>query len=145
VSVTFSKRRVLHGVSLFGRSAASVRHWCPMFQRLSLSPSAVDVMAVVFTCRAVGCPIPDRLGNRGPSCPTTDTRRTVGHLNSCCLSQIFRYHFFPSWKERVTPLWSSGQSSWQQIQRSRVRFQALPDFLRSSGSGTGSTQPREDN
>jgi hypothetical protein len=32
-----------------------------------------------------------------------------------------------------------------QIQRSRVRFPALPDFLRSSGSGTGSTQPREDN
>jgi hypothetical protein len=31
------------------------------------------------------------------------------------------------------------------IQRSRVRFAALPDFLRSSGSGTGSTQPREDN
>jgi hypothetical protein len=31
------------------------------------------------------------------------------------------------------PLWSSGQSSWLQIQRS------------SSGSGTGSTQPREDN
>jgi hypothetical protein len=25
----------------------------------------------------------------------------------------------------------------------RVRFPALPDFLRSSGSGTGSTQPRE--
>jgi hypothetical protein len=42
-------------------------------------------------------------------------------------------------------LWSSGQSSWLQIQRSRVRFPALPDYLRSSGSGTGSTQPREDN
>jgi hypothetical protein len=27
----------------------------------------------------------------------------------------------------------------------RVRFPALPNFLRSSGSGTGSTQPREDN
>jgi hypothetical protein len=27
----------------------------------------------------------------------------------------------------------------------RVRFPALPDFLRSKGSGTGSTQPREDN
>jgi hypothetical protein len=27
----------------------------------------------------------------------------------------------------------------------RVRFLALPDFLRSSGSGTGSTQPREYN
>jgi hypothetical protein len=32
-----------------------------------------------------------------------------------------------------------------QIQRSRVRFLALPDFLRSRRSGTGSTQPREDN
>jgi hypothetical protein len=27
----------------------------------------------------------------------------------------------------------------------RVRFPALPDFLRSGGSGTGSTQPREHN
>jgi len=41
------------------------------------------------------------------------------------------------------PLWSSGQSFWQQIQRSRVRSLALPDFLSNSGSGTGSTQPRE--
>jgi hypothetical protein len=41
------------------------------------------------------------------------------------------------------PLWSSSQSSLLQIQRSRVRFLALPDFLRSSGSGTGSTQNRE--
>ena len=40
---------------------------------------------------------------------------------------------------------SSGQSFWLQIQRSRVRFPALPDFLSSSGSGTGSTQPREIN
>ena len=43
------------------------------------------------------------------------------------------------------PLWSSGQSFWLQIQRSWVRFPALPDFLSSSGSGTGSTQPREVN
>jgi hypothetical protein len=42
------------------------------------------------------------------------------------------------------PLWSSGQSSWLQIKRSRDRFQALPDFLRSSGSGTGSIHSRED-
>jgi len=41
------------------------------------------------------------------------------------------------------PLWSSGQSFWLQIKRSRVRSPALPDFLSSSGSGTGSTQPRE--
>jgi hypothetical protein len=32
------------------------------------------------------------------------------------------------------PLWSSGQSSW-------VRLPALPDFLRSSGSGTGLHTP----
>jgi hypothetical protein len=44
-----------------------------------------------------------------------------------------------------TTLWSSRQSSWLQIQRTRVRFPVLPDFLRSSGSGTGSTQPREYN
>jgi hypothetical protein len=42
------------------------------------------------------------------------------------------------------PLWSSGKSFWLQIQRSRVLFPALSDFLRSGGSGTGSTQPRED-
>jgi len=40
-------------------------------------------------------------------------------------------------------LWSSGQCFWLQIQRSRVRSPALPDFLSSNGSGTGSTQPRE--
>jgi hypothetical protein len=43
------------------------------------------------------------------------------------------------------PLRSTGQSFWLQIQRSRVWFRALPDFLRSSGSGRRSTQPREDN
>ena len=48
-------------------------------------------------------------------------------------------------KLKYSPLWSSGQSFWLQIQRSRVRFPALPDFLSSSGSGTGSTQPREVN
>jgi hypothetical protein len=42
-------------------------------------------------------------------------------------------------------LWSSGQSTWLQIQRSRVLFPALPDFLKSSGCGMGSTQPREYN
>jgi hypothetical protein len=40
-----------------------------------------------------------------------------------------------------SPLWSSGQSSWPQTLRSRVRFPAVSDFLSSSWSGTGSTQP----
>jgi hypothetical protein len=48
-------------------------------------------------------------------------------------------------KSRLQPLWSTGHSSWLQIQRSRVRFPALPDFLSSSGSETGSTQPRDVN
>jgi hypothetical protein len=36
-------------------------------------------------------------------------------------------------------------SSWLQIQRSLVRFPVLLDSLRSSGSGMGSSQPREYN
>jgi hypothetical protein len=43
------------------------------------------------------------------------------------------------------PLWSSGQSSLLQTPEAPVRFSTLPDFLRSSGSGTGFTQPREYN
>jgi hypothetical protein len=42
------------------------------------------------------------------------------------------------------PLRSSSQRSWLESQRSRLRFPSLPDFLRISGSGTVSTQPRED-
>jgi hypothetical protein len=57
-------------------------------------------------------------------------RRLVLPRNCC-----YTYH------HNRQPLWSSGQSSWLQIQRTRVR----PDFLRSSGSGTGSSQPCEDN
>jgi hypothetical protein len=34
-------------------------------------------------------------------------------------------------------MWSSDQSFWLQIQRSRVRFLALPDFMSSSGCETG--------
>jgi hypothetical protein len=41
------------------------------------------------------------------------------------------------------PLWSNDQSSWLKTQRSWVRLPALPDFLCSIESGTGSTQPRE--
>jgi hypothetical protein len=55
-----------------------------------------------------------------------------------------RTYYIALGKERP-PLWSDGQISWLQIQRFWVRFPALQDFLRSSGSGTGSTQPREYN
>jgi hypothetical protein len=43
-------------------------------------------------------------------------------------------------------LWSSGQKFLATDSEVRVRFPALSDFfLRSSGSGTGSTQPRDEN
>jgi hypothetical protein len=45
----------------------------------------------------------------------------------------------------IITLWPSGQSTWLQIQRFWVLYLALPDFLRISGSGTGSTQPCECN
>jgi hypothetical protein len=48
-------------------------------------------------------------------------------------------------EESRPPLWSSGQSSWLLIQMSRDRFPPLSDSLRSCGSGTGFTQPREYN
>jgi hypothetical protein len=50
-------------------------------------------------------------------------------------SQVYLFH--------RPPLWSSGQSSWLQIQRPGFDFQHYQK--KSSGSGTGSTQPREYN
>ena len=61
-----------------------------------------------------------------------------GGISHTCL-------FSPVHGSEWPPLWSSGQSFWLQIQRYRVRSPALPDFLSSSGSGTGSNQPREVN
>jgi hypothetical protein len=46
-------------------------------------------------------------------------------------------------KEIGLPLWSSGQSSWLQIRR--PGFVHYQKKKKSSGSGTGSTQPREYN
>jgi hypothetical protein len=43
------------------------------------------------------------------------------------------------------PLWSSGEGSWLQIQRYRIRFPARPHFLRNSESRTASSQSREYN
>jgi hypothetical protein len=64
----------------------------------------------------------------------------------CCVQEIHnKIYFYSEYFKKRRPLRSSGQSSWLQIQRSRVRYPALPDFLRSSGSGMVSAKPREDN
>jgi hypothetical protein len=70
---------------------------------------------------------------------------------SVCLKHLVGRHISAFDKLKVSvvelgpPLWSSGQSFWLQTQRSRVLFPALPDFLISRGSGTGSNVPRQDN
>jgi hypothetical protein len=52
--------------------------------------------------------------------------------------------FFFNVEKSSPPLWSSGHSM-STDPEVRVRFSALPDFVRSIESGTGSTQPREYN
>jgi hypothetical protein len=74
--------------------------------------------------------------------------RSVTNRSNCVISDFSIQIFFlieTSFTTKGPPLWCSGHSSFLQIRRSRVRFPALPDFLRSSESGTGSTQPREYN
>jgi len=72
---------------------------------------------------------------------TTVEHRELRILSTQCDHDLFviptfSNNFLPIRPVRP-PLWSSGQSFWLQIQRSRVRSPALPDFLSSSGSGTG--------
>ena len=65
-------------------------------------------------------------GIESGTCP----KLNLSSLDSLLLMYIFAHICGPY----RPPLWSSGQSFWLQIQRSRVRFPALPDFLISSGS-----------
>jgi hypothetical protein len=57
-----------------------------------------------------------------------------------CASCEVRTEFICYVEESRPLLWSDGQSP-----KVRVRFPALPHFLRRNGSGTGFTQPREYN
>jgi hypothetical protein len=94
--------------------------------------TTVSISVVIYRAKDLHWCYDDRL--------LSSSTCTSGGVNSSfiyCKFTLYVYVLGP-------PLWSSGQSSWLLTQRSRVRFSALPDFLRSSGSGTGSTQPRED-
>jgi hypothetical protein len=58
------------------------------------------------------------------------------------LDMLIRIHFRYEEAGTAPVVWSEILATDPEV---RVRFSALPDFLRSSGSGMGSTQPREYN
>jgi hypothetical protein len=126
---TFSVFSIIHELD-FRRTS---RHYAPKmvpFVTIAIraTNSHVDVECYVYSC--FRC-------------------RLVWHLQSGIVCRSVHVHgnviFDVVQVREWPPLWYSSQSSWLQIQRSRVPFPALPDLLRSSGPGTGSTQPREDN
>jgi hypothetical protein len=68
-------------------------------------------------------------------------------LDFCTLTTLLKgsenIYFYLRINQHRPPLWSSGQSSWLQIRR--PGFDSRHYHKKSSGSGTGSTQPREYN
>jgi hypothetical protein len=102
----------------------------------------------------------------------TQVFQSIARFQHFPFAKFQGYYFHMQCLQTWPPLWSSCHCSWLQNQRSRFlfpalpdltasvvwwseflatdpevrdRLPALPDFLRSSGSGTGSTQPREYN
>jgi hypothetical protein len=59
------------------------------------------------------------------------------------VARLSQYIFSTIYGASRPPLWSSGQSSWLQIRM--PGFDSRHYQKKSSGSGTGSTQPREYN
>jgi hypothetical protein len=108
-------------------SGESVRHFSILFVRSLFTRWKVDSLVVRLECIFL--------------------KKENVHLTTC-FGLFGHHHVFIKCicyiKKTGPSLWSSGQTSWLQTQWSRVRFPALPDFLSSSGSGTGSTHSRED-
>jgi hypothetical protein len=78
--------------------------------------------------------------------PSSSVRALNVEVMVTQLLKVLRYlpFKFPS-VVRGPLLWFSSHNSWLQIQRSRVRFSALPDFLTSIESEMRPAQPRKDN
>jgi hypothetical protein len=80
-----------------------------------------------------------------------DCRFVYCHEYDVCSSDVSNMEITDFWKVTLGSLmqptiWLSGQSSWLQIQRSRVWVPGYPKFSEKYiGSATGSTQPREYN
>jgi hypothetical protein len=124
-------------------------------------PCTFHVTIAIDTGNAwnVGCPVPNIVCTRARSAHSTKSQYFPRTLPAnpflggrTCFSYLFTrggntgrvspdFILIPFAYIDGLPLWSSGQRSWLLTQRSRVRFPLLPDFLSSSGSGTGSTRP----
>jgi hypothetical protein len=117
-----------------GWPSCSHRHWVPF----SLPPTRRATMEVFD---------PASTRERGTESEPDSYVTTDGQSASLSWNKASTWGLRPDFfllSDRP-PLWSSGESSWLQIQRSPVRFPALPDFLRSNASGTGSARPCEYN
>jgi hypothetical protein len=75
-------------------------------------------------------------------CPAINSVRTSDLRNPVIFDSTVQNKIAVDGRIRP-PLWSSGQSSWLQIRRPGFDYRQYQK--KSSGSGTGSTQPREYN
>jgi hypothetical protein len=162
--ITIGQWTYLKSINGYGRrdsSSSKYRYMLHYIKRISLNIVAyVSNLSISVSTMIVSVPISahSRI-SKADRLHFLDFRLDlicIPYLRSTCYGQLWHPYglfdvgliYLKYLSQYVTvgpPLWSSGQSSRLQIQRSRVGFPALPDFLRSSGSGTGFTQPREDN
>jgi hypothetical protein len=94
--------------------------------------------------RSTSAPFRLRLVDRAKFC-------AIGPQHGSCFCRSLKLLKNRQWKRRLHPSEMSGSMqimqryhAWLQIQRFRIRFTELPDFLRSSWPGAGSAQPHED-
>jgi hypothetical protein len=146
---------------MFRSSLSSGCRYCAPWVNSKFLVIKYPITAIVLYVRVVFC-FPTELvyvvcvsNSKGPPFRLAALYR-CNHFNESKLMEFImiqpfcyrRTHirvFFSSYIEIKTASVVYGQSSWLQIQRLQVRFPALPDFLRSSASGMGFTQPRERN
>jgi hypothetical protein len=94
----------------------------PFFRRRDVSPRGQDE-AIVMEPEGIISTFTDVL--RWSLSSPTSNQPTLSYPITSKINFNIILPYPPKWP----PLWSSGQSFWLQIKRSRVRFPVLPDFL----------------
>jgi hypothetical protein len=122
-------------------------HCCSVMSVYSLRP-AYYYIKCLLDCLCLALKRPERYAVHSP--PSMSRSRTM-EIHRKSPHDIMAWGFIKTSGIFILmviasgpPVWSSGQSSSPLTQKFLVRFPALPNFLPSSGSGTVSTQPRED-